>query len=64
MSLPKNGWAKGKEDKPHILNSVSKTFTATAVGLAASEGRLKLTDKVISFFPDKLPATVSETWQP
>ena len=59
MSLPKNGWAKG-EDEPHILNSVSKTFTATAVGLAASEGRLKLTDKVISFFPDKLPATVSE----
>ena len=51
---------EGKEDKPHILNSVSKTFTATAVGLAASEGRLKLTDKVISFFPDKLPATVSE----
>ncbi len=42
---------EGKEDKPHILNSVSKTFTATAVGLAASEGRLKLTDKVISFFP-------------
>ncbi len=30
------------------------------MGLAASEGRLKLTDKVISFFPDKLPATVSE----
>lgn len=51
---------EGKEDEPHILNSVSKTFTATAVGLAASEGRLKLTDKVISFFPDKLPATVSE----
>ena len=51
---------EGKEDEPHILNSVSKTFTATAVGLAASEGRLNLTDKVISFFPDKLPATVSE----
>ena len=50
----------GKEGEAHILNSVSKTFTATAVGLAASEGRLKLTDKVISFFPDKLPATVSE----
>ena len=30
------------------------------MGLAASEGRLKLTDQVISFFPDKLPATVSE----
>lgn len=52
--------SQGKEDEPHILNSVSKTFTATAVGLAISEGKLKLTDKVISFFPDKLPATISE----
>lgn len=51
---------EGKEDEPHILNSVSKTFTATAVGLAIAEGRMKVTDKVISFFPDKLPATVSD----
>ncbi len=51
---------EGKEDEPHILSSVSKTFTASAVGLLISEGRLKLTDKVISFFPDKLPANVSE----
>ncbi len=46
-------------DKPHILNSVSKTFTATAIGFAVTEHRLKVTDKVISFFPDKLPATIS-----
>lgn len=51
---------EGKEDEPHILNSVSKTFTASAVGLLISEGMLKLTDKVISFFPDKLPSNVSE----
>jgi CubicO group peptidase (beta-lactamase class C family)/predicted glycoside hydrolase/deacetylase ChbG (UPF0249 family) len=47
-------------DKPHALHSVSKTFTATAVGFAVSEGRLKVTDKVISFFPDKLPGEVSD----
>lgn len=47
-------------DKPHILNSVSKTFTSTAIGLAVAEGRLKVSDKVISFFPDKLPAQVSD----
>lgn len=46
-------------NKPHILNSVSKTFTATAIGLAVDEGRLKVTDKVISFFPDKLPQIIS-----
>lgn len=44
----------------HIMNSASKTFTSTAAGLAISEGKLKLTDKVISFFPDKLPAKVSD----
>jgi len=46
-------------NKPHILNSVSKTFTATAIGFAVTEGLLKVTDKVISFFPDKLPAEVT-----
>ena len=50
---------EGKEDERHILNSVSNTFTSTDVGLAASDGRLNLTDKVISFFHHKLPATVS-----
>lgn len=44
----------------HIMNSASKTFTSTAVGFAVTEGKLKLTDKVISFFPDKLPAKVSD----
>lgn len=58
--LAEHWQSEGAEDKPHILNSVSKTFTATAVGLAIDEGRLKLTDPVISFFPDKLPAEVSD----
>lgn len=38
---------------PHVLHSVSKTFTATAIGLAIGEGKLKLTDKVVPFFPDE-----------
>lgn len=46
-------------NKNHILNSVSKTFTATAVGFAVTENRLKVTDKVISFFSDKLPKEIS-----
>ena len=46
-------------DKLHPLWSVSKTFTATAIGFAVSENRLKVTDKVISFFPDKLPPNIS-----
>ncbi len=55
------GWWKpyGPEYK-HIMFSASKTFTATAVGLAVSENKLKVTDKVVSFFPYSLPYSVSD----
>ena len=52
--------SQGAENKPHVLHSVSKTFTATAVGLAIADGKMALTDKVIDHFPDKLPAVVSD----
>ncbi len=51
--------SQGADSVPHVLHSVSKTFTATAVGLAIGEGKLALTDKIVSFFPDKLPAEQS-----
>ena len=47
-------------DKPHAMHSVSKSFTATAVGMAVDAGLLKVTDKLVDFFPDKLPAEVSD----
>jgi CubicO group peptidase (beta-lactamase class C family) len=53
-------WKPFGPDKKHILYSASKTFTATGIGLAVSENRLKLTDKVISFFPYSLPDTLSD----
>ncbi len=46
-------------DKNHVMHSVSKTFTATAIGFAVAEGRLKVSDKVISFFPEYLLEEVS-----
>ena len=52
--------SEGVDTVPHVLHSVSKTFTATAVGLAIADGKMSLTDKVIEFFPDKLPAEVSD----
>src|SRR6202012_3536489 len=43
----------------HTLYSTSKSFTAAAVGFAISEKKLKLTDKVVSFFPaEELPNPV------
>ncbi|MCR4582987.1 MAG: beta-lactamase family protein [Prevotella sp.] len=52
--------SEGADSVPHVLHSVSKTFTATAVGLAIADGKMALTDKIVSFFPDKLPADVSD----
>lgn len=52
-------WDPYKPKFIHTLYSLSKSFTSTAVGLAISEGKLKLTDKVISFFPNDLPKEVS-----
>ena len=51
-------WDPYGQEYKHLLYSASKTFTATAVGLAASENKLKLTDKVVSFFPYSLPDTI------
>ncbi|WP_373493341.1 serine hydrolase domain-containing protein [Aquiflexum sp.] len=51
-------WAPYGPESKHTMYSVSKTFTASAIGLAVAEGKLKVTDKVISFFPESLPATV------
>ena len=52
-------WDPYKPELKHTMYSVSKTFTSTAVGLAAAEKRLTLTDKVISFFPNDVPDTIS-----
>ena len=50
------GWWKPEAaDKPHVLASLSKSFNATAVGLAIDEGKLSLDDPVMKFFPDDLP---------
>ena len=43
-------------DDRYPMHSVSKTFTSMAVGMAVEEGLFSIDDKVVSFFPDKLPA--------
>ena len=50
-----------RADYPHTQFSCSKTFVAAAVGIAVGEKKLRLSDKLVSFFPDKLPDIVS--WQ-
>ncbi len=54
-------WSPYRLADPHLLFSVSKSFTSTAVGLAIDAGLLSLDDKVISFFDaDELPETISD----
>lgn len=53
-------WKPESADTPHILWSLSKSFTSTAVGLAVAEGKLAIDDSVLSFFPEDAPAEVSD----
>ena len=48
-------------DTAHFMMSVSKTFTATAVGFAINEGLLHLDDKITDLFPDEVPEGASDT---
>ena len=48
-------------DTAHFMMSVSKTFTATAVGFAIEEGLLHLDDRIVDLFPDQVPENASDT---
>ncbi|WP_055489211.1 serine hydrolase [Streptomyces sp. TP-A0356] len=45
-------WAPYTAERPHLLYSLSKSFTSTAAGLAVAEGLLDLDAPVISYFPE------------
>ena len=59
-------WAPYSPDRVQLVYSLSKSFTATAVGLLVDEGRISLQDKVFDIIPSaELPegATVSERYR-
>ncbi len=56
-------WKPEAAEKPHIMNSLSKSFTSTAVGLAVAEGKLTIDDPVLKFFPEDAPAQPSKNLQ-
>jgi CubicO group peptidase (beta-lactamase class C family) len=49
-------WAPYAPERTHMLFSLSKSFTSTAVGLAVEEELLRVDDFVLSFFPEDAPA--------
>lgn len=61
--VTKAWWAPYAPEKPHSLFSASKTFTGLAAGFAIQEGKLRLDDKVVSWFPDYLPSKTCENME-
>ena len=53
-------WSPYGPEFNHTLYSLSKSFTSTAVGFAVAEGKLRVEDRVGSFFPHDQPQAVSE----
>jgi len=53
-------WAPYGAQRAHMLFSLSKSFTSTAVGLAVHEGRLSVDDPILSFFPEVAPPEPGE----
>ncbi len=60
--VSKGWWEPFGSDTPHVMHSLSKSFTSTAIGFAVQEELISLDDLVISFFPDKAPAAPTWHW--
>ena len=56
-------WSPYQAEDKHMLFSLSKIFTSTAVGIAVQEERFSIDDLVVDFFPDDLPDKPSKNLQ-
>lgn len=55
-------YAPYHKDSLHRMYSVSKSFTALAIGLLIKKGMISLDDKICSHFPEKLPEEGAHPW--
>ena len=53
-------WAPYAAGQPHLLYSLTKSFTSIAVGLAVADGVLSLEDRVVDVLPDHVGGDVSD----
>lgn len=51
-------WAPNKADDNHRMYSQTKSYVGIAVSQLAYEGEINLDDKIIDYFPEKLPETI------
>ena len=56
-------WEPETATKQHVLWSLTKSFTSTAVGLAQAEGKLSIDDPVLKYFPEEAPSDPSANLQ-
>jgi CubicO group peptidase (beta-lactamase class C family) len=56
-------WQPYGPHSPHMLFSLSKSFTSTAIGMLVAEGRLSIDAPVLSLFPADAPAAPSAQLQ-
>lgn len=56
-------WSPYKHEHPHMMFSVSKSFTSTAVGLAVAEGFFGIDDLVLPHFSDQAPKDIHGFWE-
>ena len=61
ICIAQGWWKPYRPEENHVMFSLSKSFTSTAIGFAVQEGLLSLEDTVLSFFPDVLPYAPCET---
>lgn len=52
-------WGPYSAERRHVLYSLSKSFTSTAMGFAIGEGEVGLYERVVDIFPEALPEEVS-----
>jgi hypothetical protein len=53
-------WWPYRADLIHMMHSLTKSVTVGAVGWALADGLFRLSDRVVSFYPQELPARVSD----
>ncbi len=55
VAVAEGWWAPYGPRVPHLMFSLTKSFTSTAIGMAVGEGLLSIDDRVAELFPGSLP---------
>ena len=50
--LAEGYWAPFTPEEPHRMYSVSKSAVSLAIGMLAGDGKLRLDDPIVDYFPE------------